>query len=147
VAYPAGKIVRIVREHYLRSDIFCQSKACKKCQHENPLLPTSIETQHYAIVDPNTLVDFLELFEQFELQNIIVPQTILLEVQERGSIKTYQRVREIANDARRNCVVFCNENFVETFVPKDQPGVTMDERNKAGSDCSVFCSRAMIARF
>jgi hypothetical protein len=104
-----GKIVRIVREHYLRSDIFCQSKACtKQCHHENPILPTATETNHYAIIEPTTLVDFLELFEQKELKNIIVPQTILLDVQERGSMKTYQRVREIASDARRNCVVFCN---------------------------------------
>ena len=28
-----GKVIKVVREHYLRDDIYCGSSACTKCNH------------------------------------------------------------------------------------------------------------------
>ena len=28
-----GNVIKIVREHYLRDDIYCGSSSCKKCKH------------------------------------------------------------------------------------------------------------------
>lgn len=78
----SGKVVRIVREHYVRNDIFCQSRSCKSCAHTNPALPTASETNHYLVVDLETLVTYLELFEQPEFCNMVVAQTILTEARD-----------------------------------------------------------------
>jgi hypothetical protein len=32
----AGKVVKVVREHYLRDDISCGSRACDRCEHLTP---------------------------------------------------------------------------------------------------------------
>src|SRR5687768_1089526 len=72
----SGKFVRIVREHYLRKDISCQSPICTTCKgHETPAieegLPSAVlqqlsgpkDTSHYAVIELDTLVKYLELFE------------------------------------------------------------------------------------
>ena len=28
-----GNVIKVVREHYLRDDIYCGSSACKDCKH------------------------------------------------------------------------------------------------------------------
>ena len=28
-----GKVLKVVREHYLRDDIYCGSSGCSKCKH------------------------------------------------------------------------------------------------------------------
>lgn len=42
-----GNVVRIIREHYLRDDIWCNSKECPcGCKHENPVLSAAKEDQN-----------------------------------------------------------------------------------------------------
>jgi hypothetical protein len=88
--------VRIVREHYVRDDIYCQSKTCKVCKHTNPVLPTAADTNHYLVVDLETLVTFLELFEQPEFNNMIVAQTVLTEV--RPKIPSFFQVAQMIHE-------------------------------------------------
>lgn len=53
-----------MREHYLRDDIGCGSKVCKKCKHNNekPLdenlsVNNTVYTdKHYLLVDTNVVV-------------------------------------------------------------------------------------------
>lgn len=55
---------QIVREHYLRDDIGCGSKVCKKCKHndEKPLeentsvVNTGFSDKHYLLVDTNVVL-------------------------------------------------------------------------------------------
>ena len=61
-----GKVVKIVREHYLRDDIWCGSKACTQCdttQSSNVVLsdlPGSVSSlcdfNHYIILDTNAVL-------------------------------------------------------------------------------------------
>ena len=59
-----GKVVKVVREHYLRDDIFCGSKACTHCESHNTDvlsdLPGSVSTLcnfgHYIILDTNAVL-------------------------------------------------------------------------------------------
>jgi exoribonuclease R len=125
-----GKIARIVREHYLRSDILCQSALCKKCPNVTSVLTdTTNETQkHYVIFGIDVILNFLEVLELSDIKNIIFLQTAVQIVQEK-SHKLYQRLRTIINDGRRNAIVFPNENFEATFVER-KTNETLDDRNR-----------------
>ena len=40
-----GNVIKVVREHYLRDDIYCGSSACKDCRHiiiqsDDDIIPT-----------------------------------------------------------------------------------------------------------
>lgn len=56
--------LQIVREHYLRDDIGCGSKECKKCKRNNekPLKEnmsvsnTVFTDKHYLLVDTNVVI-------------------------------------------------------------------------------------------
>lgn len=58
-------LIQIVREHYLRDDIGCGSKLCKKCVKYNSEKPleenisvenTSFASKHYILVDTNVVL-------------------------------------------------------------------------------------------
>ena len=59
-----GKVVKIVREHYLRDDIWCGSKACTQCESKEAEVldknPGSVSTlcnfDHYLIIDTNAVL-------------------------------------------------------------------------------------------
>lgn len=61
-----GKVVKVVREHYLRDDIWCGSKTCTQCEtttsKEEVLsdLPGSVSSlcdfNHYVILDTNAVL-------------------------------------------------------------------------------------------
>ena len=62
-----GKVLRVTREHYLRDDIWCGSRACQTCAQDGDraTLPSaeSVEGAVYLIVHPSLMlhqVDFLE---------------------------------------------------------------------------------------
>ena len=58
-----GKILKIVREHYLRDDIWCGSEVCDGCGHERTVLTASPESlsslvshPHYIVLDTNVVL-------------------------------------------------------------------------------------------
>ena len=58
-----GGIVKIVREHYLRDDIWCGSEGCNQCENETPTLSskpdmpsTLCDFPHYLILDTNVVL-------------------------------------------------------------------------------------------
>lgn len=59
----SGGVMKIVREHYLRDDIWCGSEACTECKQESTVLQkdTCIESSlcsypHYLIPDTNVVL-------------------------------------------------------------------------------------------
>uniref|UniRef100_A0A671KI98 PIN domain-containing protein n=1 Tax=Sinocyclocheilus anshuiensis TaxID=1608454 RepID=A0A671KI98_9TELE len=68
----SGGVLKIVREHYLRDDIWCGSEVCKECKDEAPVLQehASIESNlcsypHYLIPDTNVVLH--QVFKGFIL--------------------------------------------------------------------------------
>lgn len=64
-----GNVLKVVREHYLRDDIWCGSKLCKKCKHEAPILeispksPSELFTSpHYLVPDTNVVIHQVRTF-------------------------------------------------------------------------------------
>lgn len=96
-----GKVVRVIREHYLRDDIYCQSLICNKCKHEKPVLqvPKKLDKNrktefwknvYYIIPNAPVVMKFLDLFELGILNNIIFCETILKELSYQ---KSHQRLK------------------------------------------------------
>ena len=58
-----GGIIKIVREHYLRDDIWCGSEMCSLCEHDSPVLQSCVSSNsalcpypHYIIPDTNVVL-------------------------------------------------------------------------------------------
>lgn len=96
-----GKVVRVIREHYLRDDIYCQSLVCRKCKHEKAVLqiPKKLDKNrntklwknvYYIIPSISVVMKFLDLFGLGILNNIIFCETILNEL---SLQKSHQRLK------------------------------------------------------
>jgi exosome complex exonuclease DIS3/RRP44 len=70
-----GKVLKVVREHYLRDDLWCGSHLCKICGQENSEVldksPVSSSTlcdfPHYLVIDTNVVlhqVFYINLFAE-----------------------------------------------------------------------------------
>lgn len=58
-----GKILKVVREHYLRDDIWCGAELCSECQQESRVLEGHPEERsslcneaHYIIPDTDVII-------------------------------------------------------------------------------------------
>ena len=141
-----GKVLKIVREHYLRDDIACGSEACNDCQElveqdenrQNSSLsssPASLSSlfsePHYILLDTNIILNQIDILEvsakEGGFQNVIVLQTVLEEVRHRSS-PIYKRLRDIIGDPNRNFYVFINEHHKDTYIERNR-GETANDRN------------------
>lgn len=82
-----GAVLKVVREHYLRDDVWCGVKGCTKCKHEAPPLETVpiVESSfcpqpHYIIPDTNVVLHQLDLLADPAIRNVILLQVVLQEV-------------------------------------------------------------------
>lgn len=141
-----GGATKIVREHYLRSDIPCLSKACKNCSNivvpdaanelpvfvlsESPEeLPNPIG-KHYVVLDTNIVLLAIDLLENPNcFFDVIVPQIVLDEVRNR-SYPVYTRLRTLCRDSddKKRFIVFHNEFNENTYVER-KDGESINDRN------------------
>lgn len=120
-----GHVVKVVREHYLRDDIYSGSPLDPACPPEACKL--SGDAPHYLLVDTNVALHQMDLLEHAAVADVIVPSVVLEEVKARNA-SAYQRLRQlVAADAKR-FFVFANEHHRETYV-KQEPGETPNDRN------------------
>ncbi|XP_059621933.1 exosome complex exonuclease RRP44 [Phlebotomus argentipes] len=131
-----GKILKIVREHYLRNDIFCGSAACEVCpqmSHDKilsscPPSPSSeFSFPHYIVPDTNVVLDQIDVLEESVLCDIVVPVIVLEEVKNKSSA-VYKRLRELVSKSSRRIYTFVNEHHKDTFVER-QAGESSNDRN------------------
>merc|ERR1719184_78984 len=125
-----GNIIKVVREHYLRDDIWCGSPLCQVCDQEQencklekkPLSRSSLVTQpHYLVLDQ------IDLLESEGLNNVIILHTVLEEVRHRSS-PIYKRLKDIIADPKRHFFVFVNEHRKETYIEREA-GESANDRN------------------
>ncbi|CDR43617.1 CYFA0S12e02608g1_1 [Cyberlindnera fabianii] len=138
-----GNASKIVREHYLRNDIPCLSKACTECgsiaaPDSHGELPKFILSEaplklkeignHYVVVDTNIVLQSIDLLENNQIFfDVIVPQTTLDEVRNK-SFPIYNRIRTLCKDNEKRFIVFHNEFHEETFT-KRLDSETINDRN------------------
>uniref|UniRef100_A0A182KC56 Protein DIS3 homolog n=1 Tax=Anopheles christyi TaxID=43041 RepID=A0A182KC56_9DIPT len=131
-----GNILKIVREHYLRDDIWCGSAACQKCPlDENTTLldqvPESVSERftfpHYLLLDTNIILYQMDLLEESAIRNVIILNTVLDEVKHRSAV-VYKRLRAVLSNPERKFYTFVNEHHKDTYVERE-PGESANDRN------------------
>merc|ERR1712096_514009 len=94
------KILRIVREHYLRDDIDDGFKSGKLDLHPS-LKNELIKQEHYLLPDTNVVL------EHECVKNVIVTETVLNEVKRR-SAPVYKKLRSMIEHPEKKFFVFVN---------------------------------------
>ncbi|XP_062866616.1 exosome complex exonuclease RRP44 [Trichomycterus rosablanca] len=130
----SGGVLKIVREHYLRDDIWCGSEVCSECKEEAPVLQKDpcMESNlctypHYLIPDTNVVLHQIDILEDPLIRNMIILQTVLQEVRHR-SAPVYKRIKDAIHDKEKHFFTFTNEHHRETFVEREQ-GESANDRN------------------
>ncbi|PKS06418.1 hypothetical protein jhhlp_007166 [Lomentospora prolificans] len=139
-----GKVQKIVREVYLRQDIPCSSKLCKKCRQsaprdaagndlpfvlsEKPAGTKAFPRGHYVVPDTNALLNAMDVFEQSSVfHDVIILQTVLEELRNR-SLPLYNRLISLTKSDEKRFYVFFNEFRLETYVKREE-NETINDRN------------------
>lgn len=130
----SGGVVKIVREHYLRDDIWCGSEICTDCKQETTVLQKDacIESNlctypHYLIPDTNVVLHQIDVLEDSIIRNVIILQTVLQEVRHR-SAPIYKRLKDMIHEKEKHFYTFTNEHHRETFIERE-PGESANDRN------------------
>ncbi|KAF4510628.1 hypothetical protein G6O67_002504 [Ophiocordyceps sinensis] len=140
----SGKVQKIVREVYLRTDIPCSSKICRACLEAAPrnaagqVLPFVLSDKpagtkafpggHYLVPDTNALLNAMDLFEQSSsFHDVVVLQTVLEELRNR-SLPLYNRLMGLTKSEDKRFYVFHNDFRLETYVIRE-PNESVNDRN------------------
>nr|XP_054755302.1 exosome complex exonuclease RRP44-like [Lytechinus pictus] len=127
-----GGVMKVVREHYLRDDIWCGSAVCSKCSMDKPVLEkepvpevanTLCRYPHYLLLDTNVVLHQVDILEDKAIKNVILLQTVQNEVKHR-SLPSYKRIRDLIANDKKKFYVFTNEHHRETYIeiePKESP--------------------------
>ncbi|XP_027035128.1 exosome complex exonuclease RRP44 [Tachysurus fulvidraco] len=133
----SGGVLKIVREHYLRDDIWCGSEVCSECKDEAPALQCDpcIESNlctfpHYLIPDTNVVLHQIDILEDPLIRNVIILQTVLQEVRHR-SAPVYKRIKDAIHDKEKRFYTFTNEHHRETFIEREQSESANDRNDRA----------------
>ncbi|KAF7806851.1 exosome complex exonuclease RRP44-like protein A isoform X1 [Senna tora] len=121
----AGKVMKQVREHYLRDDIYCGAPFCKVCDTSAARLSDSAST--VLVLDTNVVLNQIDLLENPAIDDVVVLSIVLEEVKNKN-MAVYNRIRAICSNSLRKFFVFSNEYHRDTYV-KEMSGETKNDRN------------------
>ncbi|RXM98207.1 Exosome complex exonuclease RRP44 [Acipenser ruthenus] len=126
--------MKIVREHYLRDDIWCGSEVCDSCKQgspvlqQDPCLESSLcKCPHYILPDTNVVLHQIDVLEDPAITNVIMLQTVLQEARHR-SAPVYKRIKDVIHNVERHFYTFTNEHHRETYIEQAQ-GESANDRN------------------
>ncbi|KAI0287919.1 RNB-domain-containing protein [Russula brevipes] len=131
-----GKVVKIIRERYLRDDVPCGIEKCRECTSTPvPRLPFSgvvdhklFPNGHFVLPDTNVFLAQMDLMESSYFKTpIILLQTVLEEVRHR-SLPLYNRLKALMKSDENRTWMFYNEFRSETAVVREV-GETPNDRN------------------
>jgi exosome complex exonuclease DIS3/RRP44 len=120
-----GKVVKVVREHYLRDDIYCGASFCKVCDTSTARLSSSAST--ILVIDTNVVLNQIDLLENPAIDEVVVLSVVLEEVKHKN-VAVYNRLRALCSSSSRKFFVFSNEYHKDTYV-KAMAGETPNDRN------------------
>ncbi|EJF61412.1 RNB-domain-containing protein [Dichomitus squalens LYAD-421 SS1] len=134
-----GKVVKVLRERYLRDDVACGMHSCTLCaSSRDAVLPSSgslshpsFPSGHFVLPDTNIFLSQMDLMEspKFNPPTIIL-QTVMEEVRHR-SLPLYNRLKALVKADDKNIWVFYNEYRSETAVIREE-GESPNDRNDRG---------------
>ncbi|KAG6387681.1 hypothetical protein SASPL_152873 [Salvia splendens] len=110
-----GKVLKVVREHYLRDDIYCGAPFCKVCDVSGARLDSNAST--IIVVDTNVVLHQIDLLENPAVDNVVVLSIVLEEVKNKN-LAVYNRLRALCSNTLRR----------DTYV-KIETGESPNDRN------------------
>ncbi|XP_037070638.1 exosome complex exonuclease RRP44-like [Pollicipes pollicipes] len=129
-----GNVLKIVREHYLRDDLWCGVQGCEDCRqpaHEAPLeraapsVSSAVPEPHLLLPDTNVILHQLEILSSDAIKNVILLKTVLDEARKR-SPPLYKKLTDLMSSTNKHCYVFINEHHKDTYVER-VPGETSND--------------------
>ncbi|KAK1326045.1 hypothetical protein QJS10_CPA01g00238 [Acorus calamus] len=120
-----GAVKKVVREHYLRDDIYCGSPSCTVCDTKNARLSSS--APKVLVVDTNVVLNQIDLLENPAIEDVVVLSVVLEEVKNKN-LSVYNRLRALCSSSARKFFVFSNEFHKDTYV-KAMVGESPNDRN------------------
>ncbi|EMD35164.1 hypothetical protein CERSUDRAFT_116633 [Gelatoporia subvermispora B] len=134
-----GKVIKVLRERYLRDDVTCGIEGCRVCsESSDATLPSSGSLDHssypdghFVLPDTNVFLAQMDLMESpLFSPPIILLQTVMEEVRHR-SLPLYNRLKALVKADDKQIWVFYNEYRSETAVIREE-GETPNDRNDRG---------------
>ena len=125
----AGRVMKVVREHYLRDDIYVGSElAAPEFRGPDPSAwILAKDASAYVVVDTNVALHQMDLLAHASVTDVVVTSVVLEECKAR-SRSSYERLRELCKDPAKRFFVFANEHHRDTYV-KQEPGESPNDRN------------------
>ncbi|KAJ4963256.1 hypothetical protein NE237_023195 [Protea cynaroides] len=120
-----GKVIKVVREHYLRDDIYCGASICNVCDSSVARLSSS--ASKILIFDTNVVLNQIDLLENPAIDDVVVLSVVLEEVKNKN-LSVYNRMRALCSNSLRKFFVFSNEHHKDTYV-KAMVGESPNDRN------------------
>lgn len=128
----SGKVLKIMREHYLRDDIRNGLHDEVNAMDRNPSLESSlIGTEHYLVLDTNVVLKQIDVLHHDAIRNVIILQTVLREVRRRSS-PVYKKLRTMIENSDKKFFVFTNEHSIDTWVERKR-----GESSNDWNDCLI----------
>ncbi|XP_063864505.1 exosome complex exonuclease RRP44-like [Scylla paramamosain] len=132
-----GNIIKVVREHYLRDDVWCGYEGCGQCECEKPTLDmpdisdsTLVPESHLIMIDTNVALHQIDVLCDDSITNVIIPQTVVGEVRHR-SLPIYKRLRDLIETSAKKFYVFTNEHHSECYVEREAEESANDRNDRA----------------
>lgn len=134
-----GKVIKVLRERYLRDDVSCGLHLCKACTiAPNAAIKPSPASEyagfpngHYVLPDTNVFLSQMDLFENTLFNPpVILLQTVLEEVRHR-SMPLHNRLKALVQAEEKNFWTFYNEFRSETAIVRDEDESSNDRNDRA----------------
>ena len=124
-----GRVMKVVREHYLRDDIFvgCELAAPEHRGPDPSSWKLSRSADKYVVIDTNVALHQLDLLAHAAVTDVVVLSVVLEECRARSKA-SYERLRALCQDPAKRFFVFANEHHRDTYV-KTEAGESPNDRN------------------
>ncbi|KAF2356115.1 PIN domain [Trinorchestia longiramus] len=146
-----GNILKVVREHYLRDDVWCSVAGCQECKGDDShLSPPTVSPSnlvpkpHILVIDTNVALHQIDFLSHDSVCNVVVPQTVLQEVRHR-SLPIYKRLRDVIDLPSKNFYVFSNEHHSACYVERVS-GESSNDRNDTSIRLSCWWYSSHLQR-
>ena len=104
-----GRVVKVVREHYLRDDIYvgCAAAAPELRGPDPEQWKLSADAARYVVIDTNVALHQLDLLAHAAVTDVVVLSVVLDECRARSKA-SYERLRAMCQDPAKRFFVFAN---------------------------------------
>jgi exosome complex exonuclease DIS3/RRP44 len=125
----AGRVMKVVREHYLRDDIYVGCElATEEYRGPDPSAwKLSAGASKFVVIDTNVALHQLDFLAHKSIADVVVLSVVLEECRNRSK-SSYDRLRAMCQDPTKRFFVFANEHHRDTYI-KAEPGESPNDRN------------------